>query len=496
MLAVLVSACGSITAFRLYSRLRGSRGMVRFAWTLLTGFVAGAGAWATHFLAMLAYNTGMPTGYWPAMTMASLMVAVIFTCAGFGVASIGRRSARQVAGGVLVGLGLAAMSYVGMFAMVTQGRLELDVATVGASVAVGVIGALLALVAADRSRKAVEQVAGGVLLTLAICAVHLIAMASLTIVPDASLQPPRELISGGVVTFGVASIAVFLIMGGLGAALIEASATSSALQRIRRLADAAYEGIVVVLDGRINDCNAAFIELTGAPISELKGRRLSDVMTFDDGSILPQDEARHEALLRPLGRSEAIPVEVFARLMDDGARQETSGMTVLTVRDLRERRAADEKIRYLAEHDALTGLPNRNALQARLASVVERVEASNESLALLCVDIDHFKEANDLHGHQAGDALLMEVARRLQASVSAPSFAGRLGADEFIVVQVAGGDQPGAAAELAGHILDLLREPVDVGGHSLHAAARIGISLFPHDGRTGEALLANADMAL
>ena len=86
MLAALVSVCGSITAFRLYSRLRGSRGMVRFAWTLLTGFVAGAGAWATHFLAMLAYDTGMPTGYWPAMTMASLMIAVVFTSLGFGVA--------------------------------------------------------------------------------------------------------------------------------------------------------------------------------------------------------------------------------------------------------------------------------------------------------------------------------------------------------------------------------------------------------------------------
>ena len=142
LLAVLVSVCGSITAFRLYSRLRGSRGTVRFAWTLLTGFVAGAGAWATHFLALLAYDTGMPTGYWPAMTMASLMIAVVFTSLGFGVASIGRRSAHQVAGGVLVGFGLAAMHYVGTFAMVIQGRLEWDEATIGMSVAAGVIGSL------------------------------------------------------------------------------------------------------------------------------------------------------------------------------------------------------------------------------------------------------------------------------------------------------------------------------------------------------------------
>ena len=496
LLAAVVCLCGSLTAFRLYERLRGSRGTSRFAWTLLIGFVAGAGAWATHFLVMLAFNTGLPTGYAPGLTLASLMIVVAFACAGFAVASIGRRSANQVAGGVLVGFGIAAMHYVGMLAMVTEGRLEWDESTIGASVAVSVIGSLLALVVADRGRTTGEQVAGGVLLTIAIYTMHFTGMAALTVVPDPSMQLPRHVISGGAVTFVVASIAVFLILGGLGAALIESSATSSALQRIRRLADAAYEGILVVLDGRINDCNAAFSTLVGAPISEIRGRRLSEIIVFDDGARAIRDEERREAHLHPVDLSSPIPIEVSTRLLDDGERQETSGMTVLTVRDLRERRAAEEKIRYLAEHDGLTGLPNRNAVQSRLAAVVERVEASKETLALLCVDIDHFKEANDLHGHQAGDALLVEVARRLQSAASAPSFAARLGADEFIVVQVAGGDQPGAAAELAGQILDLLREPIDAAGQVVHTAGSIGISLFPHDGRTGEALLANADMAL
>jgi diguanylate cyclase (GGDEF)-like protein len=497
LLAALVCICGSITAFRLYSRLRGSRGLVRFAWTLLTGLVAGSGAWATHFLAMLAYDSGLRTGYWPVMTMASLMIAVAFMCGGFGLASVGQSSARQVAGGVLIGFGLAAMHYVGMEAMVTEGRLVWDPAIVGASVWLGVMGSMTALFAVGRCRSVREQLLGGTLLTVSICTIHFVGMGALTIVPDPSMRPPAELLSAGVVTFGVASIAVFIIMGGLGAALIEASATNSALLRIRRLADAAYEGIVVVRDGRINDCNAAFSELAGAPIQQLKGRRLPGrLLSFQDGAALPREEENREATLHPLDGSDEIPVEVFARLMDDGARQETDGLTVLAIRDLRERREAEEKIRYLAEHDGLTGLPNRNALQLKLASVLERVEASRESLALLCIDIDHFKEANDLHGHQAGDALLMEVGRRLQAAVSTPSFAARLGGDEFMVVQVAGGDQPAAAAELATSILDLLREPVEVAGQTLHAAGSIGISLFPHDGRTGEALLANADMAL
>jgi diguanylate cyclase (GGDEF)-like protein len=189
-------------------------------------------------------------------------------------------------------------------------------------------------------------------------------------------------------------------------------------------------------------------------------------------------------------------VEVFSRLMDDGARVETSGLTVLAIRDLRERRSAEDKIRYLAEHDGLTGLPNRNALQAKLAAALERVEASGENLALICVDLDHFKEANDLHGHLAGDSVLKEAARRLQGAINAPSFAARLGGDEFVVVQITDQDQPAAAAELAGDLLELLKAPGQFEGQELVMGASLGVSLYPDDGRSREALLVNADMAL
>uniref|UniRef100_UPI0005F5921A sensory box/GGDEF family protein n=1 Tax=Caulobacter vibrioides (strain ATCC 19089 / CIP 103742 / CB 15) TaxID=190650 RepID=UPI0005F5921A len=149
-----------------------------------------------------------------------------------------------------------------------------------------------------------------------------------------------------------------------------------------------------------------------------------------------------------------------------------------------------------AEHDGLTGLLNRNSLQMRLAAAIDRVEASGESLAVICIDLDHFKEANDQHGHLAGDALLVETARRLQSAVQAPSFAARLGGDEFIVVQIAGGDQPAVAAELAGRLIEMLAAPVPFDGQELAMGSSLGVSLYPDDGRTAEALMANADMAL
>ncbi len=496
LVAGLVCLAGCFTTFRLYSRMRGARGVVRAAWLLLTGLVAGSSVWATHFIAMVAYTPGLKTGYSPTGTLLSLMIAALFMASGFAVASAQRSTTNDFAGGVLLGLGVAAMHYTGMTAFVTQGQLIWEHATVGLSAILGVSGATAALVVAGAARTMKRQVMGGGLLCLGIVALHFTGMSAITIVPDASVAVPDQLLSGGMLTLAVVSITSMIILGGLGAVAIESQTSRSALERIRRLANAAYEGLVVVQSGRINDANAAFCELVGADLQELVGRPLlGSILSLDD-TAPDREGVRREGKIQPLAGGREIPVEVFSRLMDDGARMETSGLTVLAVRDLRERRAAEEKIRYLAEHDGLTGLPNRNSLQHRLAAALDRVEASGESLSVICIDLDHFKEANDQHGHLAGDAILVETARRLQSSVQAPSFAARLGGDEFIVVQVAGGDQPTAAAELSGRLIEMLSTPVSHEEQELTLGASLGVSLYPDDGRTTEALMANADMAL
>ena len=495
LVAGVVCLCASLTAFRLFSRMNGARGLVRAAWLLLTAMVAGSGVWATHFLAILAYHPGVKTGYSPTGTMMSLMVAVFFMAAGFFAATANRDIANKLAGGLLIGLGVAGMHYTGMTSFVTQGTIQWEAATIGASVIVGVLGSIGALILAGEARAFPRQVMAGVMLTGGVFALHFTAMGAITIVPDPSVIVPDQL--GGVMTLAVATITGLIILGGLGAVLIESTTSRSALERIRTLANAAYEGIVVVQNGIIKDANAAFCDLAGVELDDMLGQPFGEgLLTFDDDLGVQTDAERREGHMHPVHGGPPVPVEIFARVMDDGARAETRGLTVLAIRDLRERRSAEEKVRYLAEHDGLTGLANRNALQARLTAALDRVEASGETLALLCVDLDHFKEANDLHGHLAGDAVLIEAARRLQASVTAPSFAARLGGDEFVVVQITDRDQPTAAAELAGQLLEALKEGILYEGQDLTMAASLGVSLFPDDGRTGEALLANADMAL
>lgn len=468
---------------------------VRAAWVLLTGLVAGCSVWATHFIAMLSYETGLRSGFLPMGTLASLLIAGVFMAAAFAAAAFAPGRAGKIAGGLLAGFGVGAMHYTGMSAYVTEGVLAWDLNIVAGSVLVGVGVALAAMFVARDARLLSQQLIGGLLLTIAICSLHFAGMGAITVIPDPSIDVPAQLLSSVMMTVAVALIVGLIILGGLGAVLIEGGANAQALNRIRRLADAAYEGIVVVRGDRIQDANAAFCALAGTSVGELIGERLEgDLLILDDAAGIALD-ARREGRLRPRGGGEEIPVEAFGRMLE-AQRGGSGDLMVLAVRDLRERRSAEEKIRYLAEHDGLTGLANRNMMQARLAQAMDRIAVTGESLSVICIDLDHFKEANDLHGHLAGDAILTETARRLQQSVVAPAFAARLGGDEFVVVQIGVEDQPAAAAELCTTLLEVLSAPVTYADQDLQVGASLGVSLYPDDGATGEALLANADMAL
>ncbi len=467
---------------------------MRAAWVLLTGLVAGCSVWATHFIAMLSFDTGLKAGFLPLGTLASLLIAGLFMGAAFAAAALAHGRAGKLAGGVLAGLGVGAMHYTGMSAYVTEGVLTWDLPLVASSLALGIGLAVAAMFVADSGDKRGRLLAATLLLTLAICGLHFTGMGAIVIVPDATIDVPAQLLSSVMMTLAVTLIVGLIILGGLSAVLIEGGANAQALRRIRRLADAAYEGIVVVRSQRVQDANAAFCALAGAEVADLIGRRLEgDLLSFDDEGA----NGRREGQLTPRDGGAPIPIETFARVLEAGrGTGEQDDLVVLAVRDLRERRSAEEKIRYLAEHDGLTGLANRNVMQSRLAQALEQASVSGDSLAVICIDLDHFKEANDLHGHLAGDAILSEVARRLKASVAAPSFAARLGGDEFVVVQIGAGDQPTAAAELSARLLDVLREPVAFADQSLQVGASLGISLYREDGDSGEALLVNADMAL
>ena len=163
--------------------------------------------------------------------------------------------------------------------------------------------------------------------------------------------------------------------------------------------------------------------------------------------------------------------------------------------DVTEARAAEEKIRHMARHDALTGLPNRVFFYDDLETALARLKRSNEAFAVHCLDLDHMKEVNDSLGHASGDAMLVAVATRLRSLMTEKDTFARVGGDEFAIIQ-AGAASAEDASILAANIVQCLAGPLVVNGASIALGASIGIAMAPSDGTDADTLLKNADLAL
>jgi len=170
------------------------------------------------------------------------------------------------------------------------------------------------------------------------------------------------------------------------------------------------------------------------------------------------------------------------------------GGIVLTSRDITQRKLAEQRIRHVAHHDSLTGLPNRSLLRDRLTQALSRARARDELVAVLFANLDRFKAINDSLGHRGGDELLRQVAERLRGCVRDTDTVARFGGDEFVAVLAGAADLPVAVA--VQKILQVCAEPYDVDGQPVVVGTSIGVAMHPGDGRDPDTLLRNADAAM
>ena len=171
-----------------------------------------------------------------------------------------------------------------------------------------------------------------------------------------------------------------------------------------------------------------------------------------------------------------------------------NGGWVATHEDITERTQAEERIRHMARHDSLTGLPNRAAFRDEMEQALKRVRRG-QMIAAMCLDLDHFKNVNDTLGHLIGDKLLCAAAARLKDVVRETDTIARLGGDEFAVLQT-GLDKPESTGSFAQRIITAINQPYDIDGHQVVVSTSVGIAVAPNDGATTEQILRNADMAL
>lgn len=166
-----------------------------------------------------------------------------------------------------------------------------------------------------------------------------------------------------------------------------------------------------------------------------------------------------------------------------------------TGRDVSERKRKEDRIVELATHDTLTGLPNRMLFSDRLQQALATGRRERSRLAIMFVDLDKFKPVNDGHGHDMGDELLREVAKRMRNSVRESDVAARIGGDEFLVL-LASIEEPRHALEVANKVREAIGRPVSYGNDSVQVSASIGLSIFPDDASDENALIKNADIAM
>jgi diguanylate cyclase (GGDEF)-like protein/PAS domain S-box-containing protein len=198
-------------------------------------------------------------------------------------------------------------------------------------------------------------------------------------------------------------------------------------------------------------------------------------------------------IMEDITREHAQREELERRVAERTA--ELSAANAKLQEEIAERKLAEERIRHMAQHDALTGLPNRALLHDRLEQALTQARRHDHRVAVMFLDLDRFKAINDSLGHEVGDDLLREVAHRLRGVVRAADTVGRLGGDEFVVVLHEVADTA-AAAHVAEKILAAFAVPVRVGPHELRASTSVGIALYPEDGDAAHDLVKRADAAM
>lgn len=479
-------------------------------WLLASGFSIGAGIWSTHFIGMLGYDPGVVLGYEPRTTLLSLLVAIAAATAAFLLARATPSRWAGAGAGLVLGIGIAGMHFLGIAGVRLPGHFTWDPALAVTAIAAGCLLSAVGMAihvgpAGPRARFAAATV-----LTVAIAVLHFLAMAAARVVPDPALAIPQLGLARGVLAGGIAAMmAVILAFAALTLMLDHLRRINVALARQSHMLrektllldatlDSMDQGLIMVdAGGAVRVCNERALALLDLPRAMMQAQP-------SYRAVLRHEASRRERRLTDrssrawIERGEAGQTQVHERARPNGLVLEirtvplADGGFVRTFTDITERKAAEAEVARLARHDVLTGLPNRALFHETLARSLADIALRGGACAVLYLDLDGFKSVNDSLGHQAGDELLRRVAAGLRRAAGDGAVA-RLGGDEFAVLSDGGAAE---AAALAERLIALFDSPFSVAGHRVGVGLSIGIALAPEHGMDAEPLYRRADLAL
>ncbi len=521
VLAGIVCLVSSFACVNLLRHATRAQGRTRLMWNLVSALSVGFGIWATHFIAVLAFRPGFTPSHDLLLTGLSLLIAIGLCGAGIGLAIRARGPMDRFLGGSAVGVGIASMHYVGIAALLLDGDVIWNADLVGASILVGMILSGFAMVVSGGGRTGRVLVAAG-LLTAAICAMHFTAMAAADFSQCLALSDAAMDIDPALMSVAVFAFSLLILAAALGSIWLDELDRRRTLRELARQQQDAdrleslrgrlelalhhmRQGLVLFdADGRIVLHNERVCELLGLDVSiPLEGCTIHDLCSASvrglglDGVQARQEADRltasHEGIVASGGGSVVQPFGQDRSYLVQHSLVEGGGW-VTTLEDISERKRSEAAITHMAQHDALTGLPNRARFDALFTTALEAAQNGDDNLAVMVIDLDRFKEINDTYGHAAGDRVLKALADRMHATLKIGEVFARFGGDEFAALKAFTSME--ALREFLERLERALSIPVDFEGAVIQMGGSIGVAVFPEDGAERSKLLSNADLAM
>jgi diguanylate cyclase (GGDEF)-like protein len=504
LLAAAVCFLSSLAAVNLFTRARTALPDTRLAWLITAGAVTGFGTWATHFIAMLAYTPGFELHYDLIITACSLVASAVMTTAGFAIALFNRTKRNALAGGAVIGLGIACMHYMGMASLRIPAIIQWMPDLVTVSVVGGMVIAALAILVAQTADRPGKLLVAALLLTLAICVHHFVAMGAIDLTYNAAAAENQSLLSPIELSLAIAAFTAAVVIAGLVVAVTDQRTRRSMSKRNLQL-DAALNNMEQGLcmysaDGLLELWNESYMRMYNIPPAKMfAGTTEDQVLAIRAAAgTLFVDMDSYEMKMRT-ALADRVPSSQTAELPDGRAinvryRPMKNGGWVATHADITDRKLSEARIVHLARHDPITDLPNRVAFNEHLARVFKEASAGHGSFAIARIDIDRFRETNDVYGQATGDAVLAELAKRLAQACNG-AFLARPSGDIFSIVSHLGAE-PQTAEDLCARLSSILDNTFQIDGQHVNVRCSIGISVYPQDGQDIEALIAHADLAL
>ncbi len=519
VLAATICMISSYACIGLLRHARRAHGRMRAVWTAVAALAVGFGIWATHFVAVLAFRPGFTLGYDLWLTALSLLIAIVLCGVGIALAIRATSALDRFLGGAVVGVAISTMHYAGIAALVMGGSLGWNPGLVATSILSGMAFAGLAFtIGMDGSTR--RLLSAALLLTLAICAMHFTAMAA----ADFSLCFPLSAdggLDGFWLSVALAFISMLLLALALGSTVLdEADRRRTERENERQLRDAARisevtgklelamthmaQGLGLYdAEGRLQLYNQRFPSLLGIdPAMNLTGisfRRTCHLSVL--GSEHPPEdlEARIDQVMASHAPLIAEGGEIVHSFAEDRVLQVShspigDGSWVTTIDDITERHRSQRAIAHLARHDGLTGLPNRARFRESFDWALARAEEAGDKIAIIAVDLDHFKEINDSHGHAAGDMVLKTLSGRFNSLLGEGEVIARLGGDEFAAIKIF--STMDGLREFLQRLEAALTQRIETEALKVTPGGSIGVAVWPDDGRDLSKLMSNADLAM